>query len=186
MKVFLRYYVELPFPAGRINDVIARLPGEWLDRAAGDANLRGLLLLGAPAFTADPELTTADVCVSLSAPQAEGTLLRRAVEWLAVRDEGSEPVLRGDLELAELGPSRTQLALSAQYRPFATAQQTADRAAAQRIAESTLKDFVDRLADYIQLILGGIPAGPINPAEQWPSVEQKGRSRVGRGWLAAS
>ena len=186
MKVFLRYYVELPFPAGKINDVIARLRGEWLDRAAGDANLRGLLLLGMPTSTVEPDLAAADLCVSVSAPQTEGTLLRRAVEWLAVRGDASWPVLLGDLELAELGPSRTQLALSAQYRPFITAQQTPDRAAAQRVGESTLKAFVDRLADYLQLILGGIPVGPINPAEQWPTTEQKRRSRVGRRRLAAS
>lgn len=186
MKVFLRYYVELPFPAGKINDLIARLPGEWLDRAAGDANLRGLFMLGTASSSSEPDLTAADLCVSLSAPQTEGTLMRRNVEWLAIHGDASEPILRGDLELAELGPCRTQLALSAQYRPFTTAQQTPDHAAAQRIAESTLKAFVDRLADYIQLILGGIPAGSINPAEQWPTAEQKRRSRLGRGWLAAS
>lgn len=186
MKIFLRYYVELPFPAKKINDVIGRLPGEWLDRAAADAHLRGLLMLATPSPTSEPNLPTGELCVSLSAPQTEGTVVRRAVEWLAVAGAAAEPLLRGDLELAELGPCRTQLALSAQYRPFAGAQQTPDRAAAQRVGESTLKAFLDRLADYVQLILGGIPSTAISPAEQWPASEPKRHVRLGRGWLAAT
>ena len=160
MKVFLRYYVELPFPAEKLNDVIGRMPGEWLDRAAADANLRGLLMLGVPAGTGEEDLAAGELCVFLSVPEIDAGVVRRAVEWIAVRGQAAEPVLRGDLELAELGPGRTQLALSAQYQPFKTAQQTADRAAAQRIAESTLKAFVDRLAEYIGMVLDGRPASP--------------------------
>ena len=185
MKVFLRYYVELPFPAQAIDELIGRLPNEWLDRAAGDANLRGLLMLGAPTAR-ELDLPPANVVVSLSAGQHEGSLVRRAVEWWSIRGDESEAILRGDLELAQLGPCRTQLALSAQYRPFVAAHQDADRAAAQRVAESTLKAFVDRLAYDLQVILGGARGAPTGPADRWPTVEYEGRPQTGRRLRPAS
>lgn len=161
MKVFLRYYAELPFPLREVERTIAGLPGECLDAAARDANLRGLLMLDTPATLSEPNLTVADVCVSLLAPQTEGAVIRRTLQWLAVRGDAIVCVLRGDLELAELGPARTQLAISAQYRPGAVVQAT-QRMAAQRVGESTLKAFLDRLANYVQLILGERPAAAIN------------------------
>ncbi len=164
MKVFLRYYVELPFPLAEIDRTIAALPGQLLDAAARDANLRGLLMLGSSATTSESSLTAADVCVSLSPPQTGGSPLRRALQWCAVRGETVHPVLRGDLELAELGPSRTQLAITAQYQPPGEPAQSADRTVAQRVGESTLKAFLDRLGAYIQLMLGGRSAAAINVA----------------------
>ena len=133
MKAFLRYYIELPFPAKEIDAVIVGLPGEWLDMAAQEANIRGLLMLGkAPA--GDPaEAAAGELCVTVAPPEVEGTVLRRAMEWLAVQGDSVASVLRGDLELAELGPSRTQLALSAQYRPFVRTVDQADRPTAQRV-----------------------------------------------------
>src|SRR5438309_7264561 len=101
MKVFLRYYVELPFPVGEIDRVIAELPGECLDIAARDANLRGLLMLGTSP-TNEPDLAAGALCVSISPPDLEGTLLRRALQWLTVPGDSREPVLQGDLELAQL------------------------------------------------------------------------------------
>ena len=183
MKVFLRYFLEIPFPIKEIDRVITELPGEWLDLAARDANLRGLLMLGALP-TDEPDLSAGDLCVSISAPEVEGTLLRRALQWLTIRGDAHQPVLQGDLELAELGPSRTQLALSAQYRPSAHVAQSSDRMMAQRVGESTLKAFVDRLADYVQTIAGepsAVPAGPAN----WSAAVKTVGFGLSPGWLAA-
>lgn len=172
MKVFLRYYVELPFPLTEVDRTITALPGGLLDAAARDANLRAFLMLGLPAATSETNLAAAELFVSLSAPEAEGTGLRRALEWLAVGGDSVDAVLCGDLELAELSPWRTQLAISAQYRPLPAAIQPADRMAAQRVGESTLKAFLDRLATYVQGALAGLPAAAmnvvVNPPAQSP------------------
>lgn len=157
MTVFLRYYVDMPFPLTEVDRTIAVLPGEFLDAAAREANLRGLLMLGPPAATSDISLTAADVCVSLSAPQADSNLVRRPLQWLAGRDDLIHPVLQGDLELAELGPTRTQLAINAQYQPRGDAAQFSNRRVAQRVGESTLKAFLDQLAAYVQALLGRTP-----------------------------
>lgn len=175
MKAFLRYYIELPYPAKELDAVIAGLPGEWLDLAAREANIRGLLMLGSARTTPEQE-ADGEVCVTIGAPQLQGAVLRRTIAWGAVRGNASSPVLRGDLELAELGPGRTQLALSAQYRPSVRAADGADRLTMQRVGESTLKAFLDQLATYIHAILGRAPAA-IAATEPWPTIE--GRPRPG-------
>lgn len=177
MKAFLRYYVELPFPVGEVDRIITQLPAEWLDLAARDANIRAALLLSVPEGT-DPEVG-GKVCVSLSPPSLTDGVLSRSMQWLAAGH--GEPLLHGELELAELGPSRTQLALTAQHRPLAPVPLAANRARSQRIAESTLKAFIDQLASYIGDMLSSqnrtIPLR--QPAVVDPSAV------AGHGWMAA-
>jgi hypothetical protein len=56
----------------------------------------------------------------------------------------------GDIELGPLGPGRTQLALSARYRPpLGTLGRAVDRVLLHRVAEATVKDFLDRVADAL-------------------------------------
>jgi hypothetical protein len=153
MKVFLRYYVELPFPRTEIDRIITALPGTLLDTAARDANLRALMMLGPAASRDDANLTPVDLCVSLTVPRLDGQLLRRELQWFVVFGDAVRPVLCGDFELAELGPSRTQLAITAQYRPPVTPDRSLDRMAAQRVGESTLKAFLDGLASCVQASL---------------------------------
>ena len=183
MKAFLRYYIELPFPAKEIDAVIAGLPGEWLDVAAQEANIRGLLMLGTAPRADQAEATAGELCVTVAPRELEGTVLRRAMKWLAVQSDSVASVLRGDLELAELGPTRTQLTLSAQYRPFVPAVDQADGSTAQRVGESTLKAFVDQLATYIQAVLGRAPAA-VTPVEPLAAIRVK-PYELGRGWVAA-
>jgi len=152
MNVYLRYYVELPFPAAEIDRTIASLPGELLDAAAREANLRGCLMLGSPTSANAMNLGAADLCVRLSVPQKANTVIRRSIEWLAVKGDLRHPVLHGDLEVAELGPSRTQLAVSAQYQPDNAS--SADQMTVQRVCESTLKAFLDQLAGHLAALLG--------------------------------
>jgi hypothetical protein len=57
------------------------------------------------------------------------------------------PRLDAELELAPLGRHRTQLAISGRYEPpLGTVGRTVDRLALHRIAEATIKDFLDRVA----------------------------------------
>ena len=77
-------------------------------------------------------------------PTAEGTVL---------------PVLDGDLELAAIGPRRSQLSMNASYEPpFGLIGRMADRALLHRVAEATVKDFVDRIAGALRSRLGSTPA----------------------------
>lgn len=175
MKAFLRYYVEIPLSAAKADEILGQLPAGWLDQAAREANLRALLLLGSPGLETESALAAMHLAVLLSPVESEGNLRRRTLEWFEVIGETCEPVLRGDLELAELGPARTQLALSAQYRPMLRFQEGGDRAVAVRIGESTLKAFVDRIADYVNAIYGGVPSEP-EPRSRWRAPDNAART----------
>jgi hypothetical protein len=63
--------------------------------------------------------------------------------------------LDADLEVAALAPGRTQLAMSARYDPpLGVVGKMIDRTILYRVAEATIKDFLDTLADALLLEAG--------------------------------
>ena len=83
--------------------------------------------------------------------------------WEPVGLEGVLPRLDATLELGALGADRTQLAISARYRPpLGVVGQAMDRVLLHRVAEATLKDFLDRLGSAIALSRPG-PAARMHP-----------------------
>ena len=78
----------------------------------------------------------------------------------------SEPPLRvmlvddhqvvANIELGLLGEDRTQLAISARYQPpLGVVGHAIDRVLLHRVAEATLKDFLDRVGQAIILSQSG-------------------------------
>ena len=66
----------------------------------------------------------------------------------ATATPGLIPEMEGDLEVAPLGPASSQLSISARYTPpLGAIGQAIDRALLHRVAEATLKDFLDRVAE---------------------------------------
>jgi hypothetical protein len=58
--------------------------------------------------------------------------------------------MEADLEVASLGPSATQLAISARYSPpLGIVGRMLDRAVLHRVAEATIKDFLDHLGSIL-------------------------------------
>ena len=56
-----------------------------------------------------------------------------------------------DLEVAALGPDRTQLSISGRYRtPLGLLGRAMDRALLHRVAEATVKDFLDRAGEALR------------------------------------
>jgi hypothetical protein len=82
------------------------------------------------------------------------------LRWEAAGAAGLFPALEADLEIAPLGPSRTQVAMSARYvPPLGAVGRAIDRAVLFRVAEATLKDFLDHVADALEAQAeGGDPA----------------------------
>ena len=70
--------------------------------------------------------------------------------WEPVGMEGLLPRLEANLEVGPLGQDRTQLAISARYRaPLGVVGRTLDRVLLHRVAEATVKDFLDRVGTAI-------------------------------------
>jgi two-component system response regulator DevR len=88
--------------------------------------------------------------------------------------EGLLPRLDANLELGPLGEDRTQLAISARYRPpLGVLGQAIDRVLLHRMAEATLKDFLDRLGAAITLSQPG-------PAARMPHERATVAGHAGR------
>lgn len=154
--MFARYFVELPISAEDVEGALSRDPRAWLPGLAEGAHHRGDLLLAEVGFGEAVRIKR-KVAVELGSGVRSGSKMVFPLRWAASGPGGLFPSLDADLEVAPLRPGRTQLAMSARYvPPFGTVGRVIDRAVLSRVAEATLKDFLDRVAETIL----GTPAAP--------------------------
>ncbi|HMK97435.1 MAG TPA: hypothetical protein VK425_07805, partial [Acidimicrobiales bacterium] len=74
-----------------------------------------------------------------------------SIKWQAAERPALFPVLEGDLELVPLGADRSRLILSASYvPPLGELGRRLDRAVLHRVAESTVRSFLRRLASSLE------------------------------------
>jgi hypothetical protein len=147
--MFARYFVEIAIPSPEVDRVLATDPHGWLPGLAGDATHRADLLLAEVGF-GEAIRVKREVVVELGPPVRSSTKTFFPIRWQASEHPGLFPALDADLEVAPLGPGRTQLSISARYAPpLGMFGRTIDRAVLSRVAEATLKDFLDGVADAI-------------------------------------
>lgn len=151
--MFLKSYVEVPLPFADVAAIMLRNPTGWMAGLATQAHETGARLL-------------VDVGLDIGRP------LRRPVELevgravvgtrtatLPVRLHGGDgghlfPSFQGTLDAAWLGPSCTQLALSLDYQPpLGLVGRLADRALLHRVAETMIRDLVERSAGRLTEIM---------------------------------
>jgi hypothetical protein len=161
--MFVRYFVEVPLPAAQVERALLASPAEWLSALAGAAQERGDGLLTEVGVGPGGTRLRRRVKVELGAPVRFPSMTSLPLTWEPVGLEGLLPRLDADIELGALGEDRTQLAVSARYRPpLGAVGRTVDRVLLHRVAEATVKDFLDRLGHAIRLSQTG-PAGRIGP-----------------------
>ena len=91
------------------------------------------------------------VRVELGAPRDRGEGVVVPMRWEAAKLPSLFPVLDGDLEFAPLGPSQCRMILSASYvAPLGELGRRLDRAILHRVAESTVRSFLMRLAAALE------------------------------------
>jgi hypothetical protein len=153
--MFARYFVELPVESERVEAVIAGATADdWLPGIARDANHRGDVLLAEVGFGDDVRIAR-QVAIELGETVRMPTKTVVPLRWQATGPSGLFPSLDADLEIAPLGPHRTQLAMSARYvPPLGPIGRAIDRAMLFRVAEATLKDFLDRVGEAVLLEVG--------------------------------
>jgi hypothetical protein len=152
--VFARYYVEIPIDAAVVAHGLTADPQGWLPGLARTASSRGERLLTEVGFGSDVRLER-EVEISFREPIRIPTKTILPMSWTAREAAGLFPDLEADLEVAPLGAERSQLSMSARYAPpFGPVGRVLDRALLHRVAEATLKDFLDRVAEALVARLG--------------------------------
>jgi hypothetical protein len=96
------------------------------------------------------------VSIRLGEPVRFPSMTSVPLTWEPVGLEGVLPRLDANIELGPLGEGRTQLAISARYQPpLGVVGHALDRVLLHRVAEATLKDFLDRVGQAISLSQAG-------------------------------
>lgn len=157
--VFVRYFVELPLPfdvaeKALLGALTQRIPG-----LADDAVAHGQALL-AEAGSNQGRLMNERVAVTLGPVVRHPLRTVLAMTWRPASAPALSPALDGDIQLGGLGRQRTQLSISARYRPaLGTVELGMDRAILRRVAEATIKNFLDRVGQVIECRVGSPSSG---------------------------
>ncbi|HEX9099936.1 MAG TPA: hypothetical protein VF956_10670 [Candidatus Dormibacteraeota bacterium] len=123
----------------------------WMPDMARHANGDGEKLLSEMGLNLGKHRIGRRINVDIGAPTAAGEVMFLPIRWRAATEAGLFPTLEGVLEIAALGSARTQLGLSANYEPpMGLVGKIADRALFHRVAEVTVKDFLERIGERLE------------------------------------
>jgi hypothetical protein len=148
--MFARYYVDLVQPFAVARAALLDDPGAWIPGLLQAAEHRGHQLLAEVGLGSGARRIDKKVEIELGAPRGTVSVTALPITWRATGAQWLFPRLDGDIELAALGSARTQLSISARYEPpLGVVGRVLDRALLHRVAEATLKDFLDGIAEHL-------------------------------------
>ena len=152
--MLVRYYQELAHPAYAVEAALTRDPDAWLPGLVRASHGRGMELVSRVGLTLGPGRVDHEVRMSISLPHHVGQTAVIPIAWIPTGGGSVVPALEGELEVSPLDGGRSQLAMNASYRPpLGWLGAVAERALMRRVAEATLKDFVDHVAHGVDSIL---------------------------------
>ncbi len=153
--MFVRYFEMLPISYEAADAALRGCPRDWLPELAIDAGrVRDRLLAEARLAPPATRLRSEGASLQVGAPLRLAETSFLPLSWPPERAVAPFPTLEGDLQLAPLGPAGAQLSFSAFYRrPDEVRDGAVDGGVLHRIIESTVKDFVDRVALAVQAIV---------------------------------
>ncbi len=156
--MFVRYYLELPLAMQTVEDALFQSPDGWIPGLVQHAEDHGRALLGEVGFKAAGGRVRKKVVIEFRDPVRFPSRTVLPMTWRAASQQALFPTLEADLEVAELGPAMTQFSISARYTPpLGTVGGAIDRALLHRVAEATVKDFLDRAGKKVQALSDGAP-----------------------------
>ena len=159
--MLIRYFGEIASPFEVVEHAILRAPDAWMPRLARDSEREGGALLTEVGVRAEGERSEqrAEVKFGEALRLPAKTIL--PMRWKPSSAWPLFPELEADLEVASLGPSRTQLSVNARYTPpLGRLGSVIDRALLHRVAEATVKDFLDRVRAQLQRDTDAVSASP--------------------------
>lgn len=147
--MFVYTYTHVAAPVEEVEEQVLALLGRleaWAASAYRDGEeLR--MKIG----VAGSRLAAKAVRVRVGSPQqkAEGTTI--PLTWDATGIPGLFPTMEADLVVAAVGPEMTQVALRGMYTPpLGALGRVLDRALLHRLAEASVKRFVDSIAGELE------------------------------------
>ena len=149
--MFVRYFVDMAVPFEVVEASLLDAPETWVPGLMREAEDRGELLLTEVGFEVEARRIDKEVEIRLGSVYRIPTKTLLPLSWRATGAERMFPQLDADIEVAGLGARRTQLSISARYRPpMGAVGRVLDRAMLHRVAEATIKDFLDGVAERIR------------------------------------
>ncbi len=149
--MFIRYYLDLAAPLEEVETALLAEPADWVPGLARAADDRGERLLAEVGFAIDQQRRVdKEVEIGFGEPYRLPSKTLLPISWKATGAERLFPSLEADIEVAALGANRTQLSISARYRPpMGVLGRALDKAMLHRVAEATVKDFLDRVGESL-------------------------------------
>ena len=149
--MFIKYFLDLEDPYDRVEAALLSDPGTWIPGVARAADDAGEQLLSDVGFAVTNEhRVDKRVEISFGQPVRTFAQARLPMSWNATGPARLFPSFEADLEIAALGPTRTQISISGRYRPpMGAVGRVFDRALLHRVAEATVKDFLDRVGETV-------------------------------------
>ncbi len=145
--MFIRYYLELDVPLDEVGRVLFADPSSWVPGVVRETDDRAQRLMTEVGFDVGDTRIDKEVEVDVGTPQVFPSKTLLPISWAPRGSERLLPQLDADIEIAPLGSGRTQLSMSARYRPpLGMVGKALDKALLHRVAEATIKDFLDRTA----------------------------------------
>jgi hypothetical protein len=157
--MFVRCFVEISSPFKDVDAALTKDGAEWLPGLASSVGEGGDRRMTDVGFGDELRIgRSVIVTVGLLARMQFKTLL--PIFWRPAHAEALLPAMDAEIEVAPMGPARSQLAMTARYTPpFGLLGRVADRALLHRVAEATIKDFLDRVVGQVEERLAGLPPG---------------------------
>ena len=112
-RMFVRYFLDLAVPFEDVEASLLDDPERWVPGMLRAAEDRGERLLADVGFSVDRRRIAKKVEIQLGTPYRIPSKTLLPMTWRATGPGGVFPDLDADVEVAALGPRRTQLSISA-------------------------------------------------------------------------
>jgi hypothetical protein len=148
--IFIEDFIDVARPFYAVQERFCG-DGQWLAPLATEATREGesLRMRIGPVWAA--HIVTHEVNVTLSPPRERDDSLVRSLTWVPSEWQSLFPLLDGDIELAPIDPVWCRLALAVAYTPpLGGFGARVDRALFHRVAESTVRSFLNQIATRLK------------------------------------
>jgi len=147
--VFVYYYVEIEEPFEIVERKLLQELGAVSDIAT-EAYRDGELLRTKVGIGQGGQLLAKSVRVQVGEPVRGDHESEIPITWRATGTPGLFPAMDAGIVVAALGPDLTQIALRGSYEPpLGSLGRALDRTLLHRVAEASVKSFLDRIASSL-------------------------------------